>query len=255
VPTAEHARLPFAEQVAFFRGKLGNLIPTERWDDVWQAQHDRGWMVAAAQKADLLADMAGAVERVIADGKSIDWFRQQFDRIVGEHGWAYRGERNWRTRTIYRTNMATSYAAGRLAQLRDPELQRLAPYWLYRHNDSVLTPRPLHVAWDGLVLPADHPWFRAHYPPNGWGCQCRVVAVTEGQARRQGRLTTPPDDGVQPDGTPNGIGRGWDYMPGDTVADDIRRTVADKADTLPGGLGNALRADTATIPPAPQAPA
>ena len=255
MPAVEHARLPFAEQIAFFRAKLGNLIPTERWTDVWKSQHDRGWMVAGAQKADLLADMAGAVERVIAEGKSIDWFRQQFDQIVDDHGWAYTGERNWRTRTIYRTNMATSYAAGRLAQLRDPELQQLAPYWMYRHSDSVITPRPLHLSWDGLVLPADHPWFRSHYPPNGWGCQCRVVALTAGQAQRQGRLTEPPNDGLQPDGTPNGIDRGWDYMPGDTVTDDVRRAVADKARALPGGLGDALRADAAAVPPAPEAPA
>lgn len=254
-PAVDRARLPFAEQIAFFRSKLVNLIPTERWTDVWKAQHDRGFMVAGAAKADLLADLAGAVEQTIADGKSLDWFRAQFDQIVADHGWSYRGGRNWRTRVIYRTNMATSYAAGRLAQLRDPDLTRVAPYWMYRHSDSVAHPRPLHQSWDGLALPADHPWWRSHYPPNGWGCQCYVVAVTEGQARRRGRLAeNPPDDGLQQDGTPTGIDRGWDYMPGDTVTDDIRRAVADKAQALPGSLGRALAADGESIPPAPESP-
>lgn len=170
MPAIDRAKLPFDEQIRFFRSKLGNLIPTERWTDVWKSQHDRGFMVAGAAKADLLADLARAVDGAIAEGKSIGWFRQQFDEIVGRHGWAYTGERNWRTRVIYQTNLSTSYAAGRLAQLRDPELQKLKPYWMYKHNDSVLHPRPLHQSWDGLTLPADHPWFKAHYPPNGWGC-------------------------------------------------------------------------------------
>lgn len=170
MPAVEHVRLPFAEAIEFFRGKLGNLIPTAKWDDVKKAQHDRGFMVAGAMKADLLNDFATAVQTTIEDGKSIDWFRKAFDAIVDAHGWAHTGERNWRSRVIYQTNLTTSYAAGRLAQLRDPELLDLKPYWTYRHNDSVLNPRPEHQAWDGLTLPADDPWWQTHYPPNGWGC-------------------------------------------------------------------------------------
>lgn len=36
---------PFAEQVAFFRGKLGNLIPTESWLDVQKSAHDTGFSI------------------------------------------------------------------------------------------------------------------------------------------------------------------------------------------------------------------
>lgn len=255
-PAIDEVRQPFAEQIEFFRGKLGNLIPTSTWSGVWKAQHDRAWMVAGAAKADLLADLAGVVETAIEDGKSIDWFRQQFDNIVEGHGWDYRGERNWRIRVIYRTNMATSYAAGRVAQMNDPELKRVAPYRMYRHNDTVLYPRPLHESWDGITLPADHPWWQSHMPPNGWGCECYAVAVTAEQAHRRGGriLEDPPDDGLQPDGTPAGIDPGWDYVPGDTVTDDIRRAIQEKAGELPGGLGRALQQGAETIPPAGEAP-
>ncbi len=256
MPAIDRVQVPFGEQIRFFRGKLGNLVPTQRWTDVWKAQHDRAFMVAGAAKADLLADFAAAVDGAIADGQSIGWFREQFDTIVAKHGWAYEGERNWRTRVIYQTNISTSYAAGRLAQLRDPELQQLKPYWMYKHNDSVLYPRPLHVSWDGLTLPADDPWFRVHYPPNGWGCKCYIVAVSEKEARRQGgRFGPPPDDGINPrTGAPNGIDKGWDYMPGDTVTGDLRRQIEDKSAALPTPLGNALRDEIETSPPAPPPP-
>ena len=73
---------PFAEQVAFFRRKLGNLVPTQRWDDLWKSAHDTAFMVAGAQKADLLADLASAVEQAIVDGIGIGEFRKFFDEAV-----------------------------------------------------------------------------------------------------------------------------------------------------------------------------
>lgn len=235
---------PFDEQVAFFRGKLGNLIPTERWTDVWKSAHDTGFMVAGAAKADLLADLASAVDQAISEGTGIDAFRKQFSGIVEKHGWSYRGEYNWRTRTIYRTNMTTSYAAGRLAQLKEGDF----PFWMYRHSDAVARPRPLHLSWDKLVLPAEDPWWQTHYPPNGWGCQCYVIGVSRKTAERfGGRITTPPDDGAAPDGTPNGIDRGWDYQPGGTTADQVRRGMSEKLKSLPPAIAEGLQRDLAAV--------
>jgi hypothetical protein len=235
---ADEVRQPFAEQIAAVRARTENLIPTARWTDLMRNGHDRGFAVAGAMKTDLLSDFATSIDKVVAEGKSIDWFRQQFDEIVARHGWDYSGERNWRTRTIYTTNMRTTYAAGRLAQLRDPDLQQAAPFWMYRHGGSA-DPRPQHLAWDKMVLPADDPWWQTHYPPNGWGCSCYVVAVTQGMAERMGGkfVDSPPPD------EPGAIDKGWDYMPGRTVADELREVVADKAAKAPAAMAAALRAD------------
>src|SRR3569832_1138972 len=139
--TTPNPRLQFAEQLQSLRIRRGNQVPTEKWTDLWKAQHVRAFMVAGAAKADLLADLAGAVEGAIAGGQSIEWFRKQFDAIVDKHGWAYAGERNRRIRVFYQTNFATSYAAGRLAQLRDPELRHHKPKKKNHHNDNELHPR------------------------------------------------------------------------------------------------------------------
>lgn len=215
-------RLPFAEQVAFFRQKLGHLVPTATWRDLMRSAHDRAFMVAGAAKADLLADLAAAVDKAIADGESLDAFRARFGEIVRRHGWqGWTGSesqagRNWRTRVIYRTNMATSYAAGRLAQLQG------YPLWVYRHSGAE-HPRLQHKAWDGLTLPADHPFWQTHYPPNGWGCGCRVVGARDarGAARLGARpgYTAPPPGWDAPDakGRLPGIDDGWEYQPGASV--------------------------------------
>ncbi|AHJ98946.1 phage head morphogenesis protein [Hymenobacter swuensis] len=37
--------------------------------------------------------------------------------------------------------------------------------------------RPEHRAWDGITLPADHPWWQTHYPPNDWLCRCTAIGA------------------------------------------------------------------------------
>lgn len=240
---------PFDEQVTFFRGKLGNLIPTDSWLEVQKSAHDTGFMVAGAAKRDLLADFAGAVDEAISDGTGIEAFRKNFDAIVEKHGWSYRGEYNWRTRTIYRTNMASSYAAGRLVQLKSGTFT----HWMYRHSDSVARPRPLHVSWDGLTLPADDDWWQTHYPPNGWGCQCYVIGVTKATAERLGgRLESAPDDGFELDGRPKGIDKGWDYQPGATAVDRVRNALLERASALPKQLAEPFE-NALNSPPKPPA--
>ena len=241
---------PFAEQAAFFRNKLGNRVPTARWDEVWKSAHDSAFMVAGAAKADLLADLAAAVDKAIVGGAGLQAFRQDFRAIVarrGWHGWKGEGTRGgeaWRTRVIYTTNAATSYAAGRLAQLRAGGFD----LWVYRHNDSVLYPRPQHLAWNGLTLPAGHPFWETHYPPNGWGCRCAVSgARSQGDAKLLGgdpdkHYDTAWDAYNPKTGEPIGIDRGWGYMPGANVNQDVARAVAAKTIAWPYEIAKAYMA-------------
>jgi hypothetical protein len=237
---------PFKEAVAAFRLRLGNLVPTAKWDDLWQDQHDRAFMVAGATKADLLADLAAAVDKAISQGTSLEEFRRDFRRIVEErgwHGWTGEGTKAgeaWRTRVIYRTNMRTSYAAGRMAQLVEGGFS----LWVYRHGGSV-EPRIIHLGWDGLVLPPDHPFWATHAPPNGWGCSCYVVGARSfaGAQRLGGQPGKPLPDGWQKldpkTGAPVGIDKGWAYAPGRSAARTIQ-AVAQKVTDLPAPTGASL---------------
>ncbi len=248
---------PFAEQLAFFRKKLN--LPTERWDDVLGAAHDRAFIVASVTKADLLFDLRGAIDKSIAEGKSLSWFRGEFDALVRKHGWTgWTGEgtaagRAWRTRTIYTTNLRTSHAAGRYAQMTDPDVLAARPYWMYVHR-SREHPRLQHKAWNGTVLPAQDPWFDSHFAPNGWGCKCLIQSVSERGLARMGK-TKPdprPNDGsydyVVP-GTgevvtlPRGVQYGWDYAPGANAMTPLRDLVQRKLITYPPAIGAALSRD------------
>jgi len=220
-----YGRLPFSEQIAFFRRKRNVL--TESWLDVFGAEHDTAFMVAGANRDDLLADLREAVRKAIEEGATLEQFRIDFDRIVARYGWDYTGGRNWRTRIIYETNLRQSYNAGQWAQIQ--RAKRARPYLRYRHNDSVQYPRPIHEGWDGLILHVDDPWWHTHFPANGWGCQCYVESLAERDLRRMGKSgpdTAPPVNMVpvtigqrSPGGprtvmTPEGIDPGFGYAPG-----------------------------------------
>lgn len=57
------------------------------------------------------------------------------------------------------------------------------PYWQY-HSMEDARVRPSHAALDGLILPADSPFWRDHFPPWEWGCRCLVTPVSEEDAKR-----------------------------------------------------------------------
>ncbi|MFN3575377.1 MAG: phage minor head protein [Tabrizicola sp.] len=241
---------PFAHQLAAWRIRLANRIPTATWRDLWQAQHDRAFVVAGAMKAELLADLAAAVDKAIADGRSLEEFRKDFRAVVERHGWhGWTGEGSakgeaWRTKVIYKTNLATSYAAGRLAQLREGGFA----WFVYRHGAS-LEPREQHLSWDGLILEADHPFWETHYPPNGWGCSCYVTGsrTRDGAQRVGGKPGKVLADGWQQrdsrTGAPVGIDKGWDYAPGSSVTSEVAtlgKVLAGRVSGLPAELGSRL---------------
>lgn len=218
---AAYGSLPFKEQNAFFQRKLN--LPTTSWTDIYTQEHDYAFVVAGANRDAIVSDFRAAVEKAIVDGTTLEDFRKDFDRIVAKHGWDYNGGRNWRSKVIYDTNLATSFAAGRWQQLQ------AAPYWQYEHSDWVEHPRAQHVSWDGLVLLKDDVFWQTHFPPNGWGCQCKVKGLWQRDLRRLGK--DGPDQAPEvkrvehtigqrsPNGprtvsVPEGIDPGFEYAPG-----------------------------------------
>jgi hypothetical protein len=261
---ARWGSLPFDEAIRFFAGK--RLVPTERWSDLWHEAHDAGFMVAGAMKADLLADLQSAVGKAIEKGTTLAEFRKDFDRIVarqGWHGWTgenWEGGRNWRTLVIYDTNLRMSYSAGRWAQIQANPTA--APYLIYRHSDLSAHPRPLHKSWDGLVVAASDPWVKTHWPPNGWGCKCRMFALSERDLKKLGKAgpDAPPDDGTfqwidkrtgETFEVPKGIDPGFGYTPGASRRDLTREAVGRKLETLPGAIAQQLRPVAQGPAPAP----
>jgi len=218
----EELGLPFREAIRFLRQKV--RLPSRAWTELRESAHARSFVVAGAIKDQLLADFQNALIEALEEGKTLQEFRKDFDRIVAAHGWSYRGRRGWRSGVIYNTNMRMARAAGRWAQIQQVKAAR--PYIRYFAVLDSRT-RPLHRDWHDVVLPVDHPFWKTHLPPNGWNCRCTIQSLSERDLKRRKLKVTDPAPAVQtearqvrtPEGfenwpTPKGIDTGFGYNVG-----------------------------------------
>lgn len=227
--------LPPDEAIRWFREK-GYALSFD-WRDMWGQDHARAFTVAKATQLDLLADLREAVDRAIAEGRTLGMFRKELTPLLQERGWwgkqkvvdprtgieveAQLGSPT-RLRTIYETNLRQAMAAGRWERIERTAQAR--PFLRYVAIDDGRT-RDEHMRWHGVVLPWDDPWWRTHYPPNGWGCRCKVQQLSERDMARFGYELSPkapPTRHVlyvnertgQRMRVPKGISPGFDYNAG-----------------------------------------
>lgn len=256
MPTAEITGFDrgFQPAIDYFTQKVN--LPTRTWRDLQKGQHARAFVVAGAMKESLLTDLRSAVDGAIAKGESYDTFKRRFKDIVKRHGWQHTGSANWRSRVIWQTNMRTAYAAGRYAQMTVPEVLAYMPYWLYDHT-TITNPREQHKAWDNLVLRFDDAFWKTNYPPNGWGCNCRVRPLSE----RQMRKLKPDGPDIAPAGAAQQVPEEWRYNVGEAaqgrpqVDAALKKLADDTWRPLPGkpyqafGRPETLPADTPRATP------
>ena len=218
---AEFKGTPFQEAIDFFQSKV--RVPTRAYTDLMNRAHSKAYMVAGAMRDGLLCDLQEAIGRAFTAGDTLEDFRKDFDNIVAKYGWKYKGGRNWRTRVIYDTNVRTAYSAGHWQQMQ--AAKRMRPYGRYLLGPGI-GPRVEHLAWDGKVVPLDDPWWDYRWPPNGWGCKCSVVSVSQRELERNGwtvehpeadktiKVTVNTPDGPMEVETVEGVDPSFAYNPG-----------------------------------------
>ncbi|MEL7784068.1 phage minor head protein [Citromicrobium bathyomarinum] len=187
---------PPADQVAAFAAK-GIELGFD-WRDVWQEEHSRAFTVAKAMSRDLVEDIRAEVRRAIDEGTTLDQFVKELKPRLVSRGWWGRdrmvdpltGEDKVvqlgspaRLRTIYQTNMRTSQMAGKWARIE--RTKRAFPLLRYVTAGDARV-RDEHDAWQGIILPVDHPWWDTHYPPNAFNCRCDIQPVNQRMADRRG---------------------------------------------------------------------
>lgn len=183
------------QAVAYLKSK-GYAI-TWNWQDMLDQAHDQAFTVAKAMRLDLLSDIRGALETALQDGQTLKQFITALQPTLESQGWwgkqvivDSQGEGELvqlgsprRLKTIYQTNLQSAYMAGRKATME--ETADTHPYWMYVAILDGKT-RPSHRALHGQVFRHDDPIWSAIFPPNGFNCRCRVVALTEAAVKRRG---------------------------------------------------------------------
>ncbi|ASD67713.1 phage minor head protein [Pseudoalteromonas piscicida] len=182
---------PPADAVAYFKSK-GYAISDE-WHDVLTTAHAKAFTVARVQSMEVLEAIRKYTDTALAEGLTAKQFREQLTPELQRLGWWGKTKNEqgdsvqlgspYRLNNIYRTNLQTAYMSGRYRRML--ARSKTHPYWQYVAIDDAQT-RPEHKLLHGKVFRFDDPIWQIIYPPNGWGCRCRVRALTEAQVKARG---------------------------------------------------------------------
>lgn len=247
--------LPPKDAFAYFRQK--GLAPSFAWQDVWQDEHAKAFVIAKMVEKDQLehayaqvsraiagkADHDSVVQELVKKWKEVGWWGVQevTDPLTGKLVKVQLGSER-RARFIVETNARVANAAGRWSRLWANRKNK--PYLMYVSRLDGRE-RPEHRAWHGTILPIDHPWWDTHYPPCGWRCRCGVLAYSEKELAQRGLkindpVKFPTKQYVNPrtgevSRVEKGIDPGWDYNVGTSPLRGLMPRAPISSVTMAGG--------------------
>ncbi|WP_291325265.1 phage minor head protein [Desulfovibrio sp. UCD-KL4C] len=168
-----------AAALKFWSGKVP--VTKKEFNTLCANAKARAFTVTGMAKQDQVKAVLQALQKMLDEGGTLADFKDQISDIIETQGW--KGKKAYRVENIFRTNMQSAYSAGRYEQLQ--KSKRLRPYWRYlavgdRHS------RPSHMALNGKIYPADHPFWDLYYPLNGFGCRCIVQSLSKRQVEAGG---------------------------------------------------------------------
>lgn len=169
-----------------------------RWDSIGPEEYARSFAAARSAGQDVIDDLYFAFYDVVAGGGTERDFENMVLPIMRRKGWLAdrpAGVVADRVRLIYDTNLKLARSSGKWSR-----------YWASRtglpylrgvtgRDERVRHPpkSPLsdHRAWEGIILPIEHPFWTRWFPPLGFRCRCNVIQMTRSQlARFKGGMTS-----------------------------------------------------------------
>lgn len=192
--------LPFKEAIEAFQGRLP--LRPDQFAALGSEARAKAFTMAGVYREDMLAEVYGALDKALSTGTTFADFKREMLDIWRQRGMV--APDDWRLRTVFQTNLQTSYQAGRYRQMSETVKSR--PYWQYQAVMDGRT-RPNHAALHGMIWEAIHPVWSRIYPPNGFNCRCAVVSLSRDEMEEEGLNVTERAPAMQLD-------PGWDYNPG-----------------------------------------
>lgn len=187
--------LPPRDAVAYLESK--GITPTRHWHDIWQEAQAKAVTVSGMTRLDLLEDVKAGLVDAVKNGKTEKMFIDNLAPILRAKGWTGKREKvdpttgevtekgpdlPARLSLIFTQNVQSAYMYGRYRAMLANAEER--PWWMYVAVLDSRT-RPHHAALNRKVFRYDDPFWKTHYPPNGFRCRCRTRALSDTQLERE----------------------------------------------------------------------
>lgn len=183
-------KLLFKEALAFFQTK--DIVTPEKWDLLEDAAKKRAFTVAGVTNTAVLTSTWKAVDRAIAKGEDFRDFKKRIGADL-ERSWGGSvAAPNWRMETIFRNNVQQAYSVGRYEVAMQPDILIVRPYRMF---SAVMDSRTTEICrvCDGVILPADDPWWNGHLPPCHHACRSGSISLSRRQADKRGVTKALPE--------------------------------------------------------------
>lgn len=176
-------------------------VTAESYRNLTASEIAKVYTIARITDLDMLNDIKQSMIKAADNGQAFADWRKDILQHLQNKGWLHPNGHDGkviidptsgevfgaprRLENIYRTNMQTAYSAGQYQGYMANIDSR--PYWMYDAVGDHRT-RPAHAAMDGLVYRYDDPFWATFYPPNGYRCRCSVIALSERDMQRDGKV-------------------------------------------------------------------
>lgn len=178
------------DEAAAFMAQRDALKVSYDWRDVLHDEHARDFTVSRLARMDLLESVREMVSRSVGGDLTRRDFVRDGRALLAKAGWW--GEKTVldpatgeavtttfdpaRLKLIFDVNTRAAYSAGRWERAQRTKASHPYIRYITKGDERV---RASHAAWNNVVLPVDDPFWLTHWPPNGWRCRCRVVAISQ----------------------------------------------------------------------------
>ena len=164
--------VPPAEAIDYFKAK--KVVTKKVFNQLSKEAQQSAFTVSGVYKEDVLRGFKDELRAALEEGATQQETIKRFKTILSTGKHRELGE--FHLETVFRTNMQTAYGVGRRHGME--AVTDAFPFWEYRTvgDDRV---RPAHAALNGIILPANNPFWATHYCPWDFNCRCSVLPTDE----------------------------------------------------------------------------
>lgn len=202
---------PPYEAIAMLQSKKATSLLGIDKDTKAQLKQDfynKSFVVSKVADIDVLSTIQQSLVKALAKGQSFHSWKKELKPFLEKSG--YGNLNNSRLKKIYATNIQSAYAQGRKkAQMArsspkeypkiDSLTDRKVDIDIAKYDDGIYfryvtmqdsRVRALHAKLHNIILPRKHPFWERYYPPNDFGCRCRVEVISADELLEKGLKPT-----------------------------------------------------------------
>ncbi len=167
------AHKPYDAALRYFKNK--KVVDKATFEQLSARAKQRAFTVARMANQEMLQTVHAELYKQIAAGADLRTFSKFAKERLESAGFVPANPSH--IETVFRTNVMNAYGAGRHAEMTQPTVLKLRPYWqILGVGDD--RSRVTHRAVKDWVLRADDPVWKRAYPPFGFNCRCRVRSLS-----------------------------------------------------------------------------